>query len=228
MSPSSALPASGPARTARLLRALRPSCGPVRLVGLDGHAGSGKTTWAARLARELDGAPVLHLDDLARHDCLFGWTDRLEEQVLEPLRRGAPGRYTVYDWDRRRDAGTAVLPPEPVVLVEGVGAGRRELRPWLACLLWMDVPEAVAWERGRRRDGPAQAAFWRGWTRAERAHFSADPSRPHAHLLVRESDEGPVVLPGAGGAPGNSLYLTERHDIPGRGNGAVAGGDGNA
>ena len=47
------------------LRRLPPSCGPVRLVGVDGHAGSGKSTFAGQLAEALGGAPVLHLDDIA-------------------------------------------------------------------------------------------------------------------------------------------------------------------
>ncbi|MDJ1132428.1 uridine kinase family protein [Streptomyces iconiensis] len=173
------------------LTALPPSCGPVRLVGVDGHAGSGKTTLAALLSAELGGVPVLHLDDLAAHDVLFDWTDRLADQVLAPLGRGESARYEVYDWVERARTSEAVLPPAPVVLVEGVGAGRAALRPYLACLLWMDVPCGEAWRRGQERDGPAQRAFWEGWIPAERAHFARDPSRPYAHWLVRKAAGGP-------------------------------------
>jgi uridine kinase len=166
------------------LRALPPSCGPVRLVGVDGHAGSGKTTLAGALAAELGGAPVLHLDDVASHDALFGWTERVTRGVLDPLARGRTARYPVYDWERREFARTASLEPAPVVLVEGVGAGRRALRPHLAFLIWLAVPPSVAWERGRRRDGPGQAAFWREWTEAELRHFAEDPSSPFADILM--------------------------------------------
>ncbi|MEU2082733.1 hypothetical protein ABZ569_12730 [Streptomyces albus] len=175
---------------AHRLAALPPSCGPVRLVGVDGHAGSGKTTLARRLAALLGGAPVLHLDDVASHEALFDWTERLTEQVLRPLERGEPAHYEVYDWVARSRTGRAVLPPAPVVLVEGVGAGRAALRPYLACLLWMDMPPGDAWRRGQERDGPEQAGFWAGWIPAERAHFAADPSRPWADFLVREVSEG--------------------------------------
>ena len=54
------------------IRRLAPSCGPVRLVGVDGHAGSGKSTFAGRLAEALDGAPVLRLDDIDAHKELSG------------------------------------------------------------------------------------------------------------------------------------------------------------
>ncbi|MEU1789669.1 hypothetical protein ABZ553_28155 [Streptomyces sparsogenes] len=186
---------------ARRLRALPPSCGPVRLVAVDGHAGSGKTTFAGRLAAALGGAPVLHTDDLATHEELFAWTRRLDEQVLAPLARGATARYAPYDWVERRFAATLRrLDPAPVVLVEGVGAGRRALRPRLAHLLWMELPDVDSWRRGQLRDGPELSTFWDGWLPAERAHFAADPSRPYAGTLVVQRDEGYELLAGPAAA----------------------------
>ncbi|MBT2412275.1 hypothetical protein J7I94_17130 [Streptomyces sp. ISL-12] len=184
------------------LRRLPPSCGPVRLIGVDGHAGSGKSTFAGRLARALGGAPVLHLDDIASHEELFDWTGRLLEQVIEPFSRGGTARYTPYDWRARRFGPPRALPPAPVVLMEGVGAGRRALRPWLAALLWLELPPEEAWARGRARDGEEQREFWDGWVPAEREHFRRDPSRPHANLLVRsgqKEQEGYEVLAGPAG-----------------------------
>ncbi|AUG75622.1 hypothetical protein CFP65_0668 [Kitasatospora sp. MMS16-BH015] len=166
------------------LRALPPSCGRVRLIGVDGHAGSGKTTFAGRLAEALGGAPVVHLDDLATHAEPFGWVGRLREQLIEPLARGEVARHGVYDWVERRFASVREVPAAPVVLVEGVGTGRRAVRPWLAELVWMELPAPEARARGELRDGPELAEFWVGWAAAEAAHFAADPSRPHAGLLV--------------------------------------------
>ncbi|MFI9204317.1 uridine kinase [Streptomyces sp. NPDC053048] len=181
---------------ARRLRALPPSVGPVRLVAVDGHAGSGKTTFSERLAAALGGAPVLHLDDLATHEELFEWTGRLEEWVLAPFARGEAARYRAYDWVTRRFGAEHELPAAPVVLVEGVGAGRRAVRPHLACLLWMELTNEGSWERGQLRDGPELTEFWDGWKRAERAHFTTDPSRPYAELLVLQCKEGYKLLPG--------------------------------
>ncbi|WP_051837436.1 AAA family ATPase [Streptomyces sp. NRRL WC-3742] len=184
MAASGPLTANSLTALAGELGALAPSCGPVRLVAVDGHAGSGKTTFAARLAAALGGAPVVHLDDLATHEELFGWTHRLREQVIAPLAAGREARHGVYDWTLRRFAGTAVVPPAPVVLVEGVGAGRRAVRPWLARVIWMELDAASARRRGELRDGPELADFWAGWARAESAHFAADPSRPYAATRV--------------------------------------------
>ncbi|MFE0510210.1 uridine kinase [Streptomyces sp. NPDC058964] len=178
------------------LRELPPSCGPVRLVGVDGHAGSGKTTFTGHLAAALGGAPVLHLDDIASHDELFEWTGRLLTQVIEPFGRGETAAYAPYDWHARSFGPPRALPPAPVVLMEGVGAGRRALRPHLARLLWMELPDEESWTRGLLRDGSEQRDFWAGWVRAEQRHFAMDPSRPHADLLVLQSQKGYEVLPG--------------------------------
>lgn len=199
-------------RLADALRQSAPSCGASRLIAVDGHAGSGKSTLAALLSAALGGAPVLPLDALASHAEPFEWTERMRRQVIEPLRHGEPAHYLPYDWNARAFGAPLTLPAAPVVLIEGVGAGRAALRPWLARLLWMDLPREAAWRRGRRRDGPALAAFWDGWAAAERAHFAADPSRPFAQYLVRQhrgTDDAPSH--GAVGRTG-----TERPPVPER------------
>ncbi|PRH75739.1 hypothetical protein C6N75_29360 [Streptomyces solincola] len=142
------------------------------------------------------GGEVVHLDDLATHEELFGWTGRFRDWVLEPFSRGEPGRVHPYDWNTRLFGPPRLVPAADVVLVEGVGGGRRAVRPHLAGLVWMDRGPQESWARGRRRDGPPQTAFWDGWTVAESRHFAGDPSRPFAGWLVRECPEGYEWLPG--------------------------------
>ncbi len=151
---------------------------------------------------------MLHLDDVATHEELFTWTGRLLRQVVEPLRRGEPARYAPYDWTARSFGPSRELPAAPVILLEGVGAGRRALRPYLARLLWMELPHEEAWTRGQQRDGEAQSEFWDGWVRAERLHFAEDPSRPFADFLVRQRPEGYEVLKGPVGAPRPDASIT--------------------
>lgn len=191
-----------------------PSLGPVRLIGIDGHAGSGKSTFAGRLAEALGGAPVLHLDDVATHEELFGWAERLRAQVLEPLAAGRPARWAPYDWVERRLGPERVLEPAPVILVEGVGAGRRALRPRLARLLWMETPRARSWGRGRDRDGRELSDFWDGWERAELAHFSDDPSRPFADTVVRQSGTGYEWSSEASAIAPAGSFVTEGDGLP--------------
>ncbi|MBT2367662.1 hypothetical protein J7E88_20720 [Streptomyces sp. ISL-10] len=198
-------------RLAARLRALAPSCGPVRLIAVDGHAGSGKSTFSARLAAAFGGedVPVLHLDDLATHEELFAWTGRMLEEVIAPLSRGRSASFHPYDWNLRRFLPARPLPAAPVVLVEGVGAGRRALRPYLARILWMDRAAEESWSRGRRRDGRGLSDFWDGWTAAEMRHFAADPSRPYADILVRECPEGYELSTVATGTAQSDRSITE-------------------
>jgi uridine kinase len=190
------------------LRRLSPSCGPVRLIGVDGHAGSGKSTFAGQLADALGGAPVLHLDDIASHDELFDWTGRLMDEAITPLGRGETAHYAVYDWHARRLGPSRALPPAPVILLEGVGAGRRALRPHLARLLWMELSPEESWARGRSRDGAEQREFWEGWVTAEQRHFAEDPSRPYADLLVRQCQKGYTLTKGPAGTAGPDHDVT--------------------
>lgn len=164
------------------------------------------------MARALGDAPVLHLDDIASHDELFEWTGRLLAEVIGPLARGETAHYAPYDWRTRRFGPPVAVPPAPAVVVEGVGAGRRALRPHLARLLWMDLPHEESWSRGRARDGEEQREFWAGWVRAEREHFAADPSRPFADLLIRQSGKGYEVLTGPAGTVGPDQPLTQGDD----------------
>ncbi|BBA95946.1 hypothetical protein RVR_1026 [Actinacidiphila reveromycinica] len=194
------------------MQGLAPSCGATRVIAVDGHAGAGKTTLAGRLAAALDGCPVVHTDDLATHEEPFGWTDRLAAQVLAPLRAGRDGVHEVYDWHARRFAGERAVAASPYLLLEGVGTGRAALRPHLTLTLWLEVGPAEAHRRGLRRDGPELTRFWTGWTAAEDAHFAADPTRPHADLLVHQDrgrDGGYRFAPGpaARALPGP----TDRH-----------------
>jgi uridine kinase len=172
---------------------LPPSCGPVRLVAVDGPGGAGKTTFATRLAASFDGAAavqVVHTDDFASWDNQFGWAPRLRAGVIEPLRRGEPGRYQRYDWVEKRFAERHDVAPAPVVVVEGVGAAQSAFTDALAMTVWVDTPSDVRLARGLARDGEHMRDFWEQWIIGERAHFAADVTRRRADLVVAGDPAG--------------------------------------
>lgn len=170
---------------ARRIRALAPSCGPVRLIAVDGPAGAGKTTYARALAAALD-CQVVHSDDfpVPWHEGPGPWFTALREQVLAPLSQGRPGAFRRYDWVRGTYAERVTVPVAPVLLVEGVGTARRDAAHLLAYTIWVEAPEDVRLRRVLARDGAGLEERWRAWFAAERAWFAADGTRERADLVV--------------------------------------------
>ncbi|MEU0934758.1 hypothetical protein [Embleya sp. NPDC005971] len=172
------------ARIAARAVVLPPSVGRTRLVAVDGIGGSGKSTLADAIAARSGGAPVVRLDDFARPGDFFGWLPRLRAQLLEPLARGAAARCDTYDWAAYRVSGYSEVPAAPVLILEGVGAARRELGPVTALRIRVDTPAALAAARTLDRDGPELAWFWRLWRAAEAAHLADDRPWTRPHLRV--------------------------------------------
>jgi uridine kinase len=167
-----------------LARAVLAREGPVRLVGIDGCAGAGKTTFATRLAAAAGHAPTVHTDDFATHDVFMDWWPRLLDEVIEPLLNGQPATYTAYDWVRRAAGATVTIEPRPLVIIEGVGACRRAWRDRLATSIWIDAPRDVRLRRGLARDGEELEDFWREWMAAEDAYVAAENPAGSVDVLV--------------------------------------------
>lgn len=163
------------------------SCGPTRLIAIDGPGGAGKSTFAARLSGSFEGpdvVPVVHTDDFASWDNQFGWAPLLRTQVIEPLTRGEPARFRRYDWVARRFAEWHEVPVTDVLIVEGVGAAQRCFADALAMTLWVETPSDVRLARGIARDGDESREFWQQWIVGEWAHYAADDTAARADLVV--------------------------------------------
>lgn len=182
--------------------------GRVRVVAVDGPAGSGKTSFSARLCEHLRGEGLrvaeVHTDDL-----LEGWTDlvtfwpRLQQWVIEPLRRGESARYHKYDWIHRRfsDEWTLVILPD-VLVIEGVSAARAQAAPYLTLSVFLWAPRDVRLARGIERDGEALRPNWLRWMADEDRHFAADRTAERVDLIVdgapsvpHEEEDEFVLLP---------------------------------
>jgi uridine kinase len=171
-------------RLAARVRGSAPRLGGVRLVCVDGPAGSGKTTLADRLGVAL-GAQVLHVDDLLDGwGGLVGMLPRLQEWVLEPLAAGRPGRYRRYDWIAQEFAEWHDVPAADFLVLEGCGSARRAVDPVAVLRVWVEAPADVRLARWLARGGEADRAHWSGWAHDEAAHFLADETRSRADEIV--------------------------------------------
>ncbi|WP_061292139.1 uridine kinase family protein [Herbidospora cretacea] len=153
----------------------RPSCGPVRLVAVDGPGGSGKTTFAGLLSEALNGAPVVHSDDfpIPWDQGPESWFGHLRRDVLEPLGRGSAAVFSRYDWRRAAYAEPIEVPPADVVIVEGVSVARASCPA--AFRVWVEAPREVRQARVIARDGVCHTADWLVWTAAEDDWFAREP-----------------------------------------------------
>jgi uridine kinase len=179
----------------------RPARGPLRLVAVDGRAGSGKSTFARYLSGALGQAPVLRLDDFLSWDDLTEFWPRLEAQALLPLFQARNARYQARDWDNdpygRKLGEWKELPFAEVVVLEGVGSAREQIRNRLAYAIWIETPRPVCLERGILRDGKERRGLWTDWQKREDAFFDADPVKERVDLVVdgqRRLDEVQVYL----------------------------------
>ncbi|WP_432511663.1 uridine kinase family protein [Kineococcus sp. SYSU DK001] len=193
------------------------------VVAVDGRSASGKSTLAGLLHAEARRrgltSVVVHTDDLAWHHSFFDWADLLVEGVLAPLRRGVGVACTPPGWAPHGRSGSVDVPAgTDLVLVEGVGAGRREASAFLDALVWVQSDHALARVRGLERDvasgvngdRAAAEAFWDEWERAEQPFLAGQRPWERARLVVAGTpviDLAPGQLavspgPGASSAPG--------------------------
>ena len=167
-----------------LARSRPATLGQGRLVCVDGPAGSGKTTLAAEIAALAGGAAVVHMDDLFEG---WGGLERVDEQMetlLRPLATGFSGSYRRWDWPGNQWAETVLVPPAPLLVLEGVGSGTRAHADLTTVLVWVEVPFELRMARGLERDGDAVAEHWTRWARDEQEMFDRESTRQRADLVV--------------------------------------------
>lgn len=155
-----------------------------RLIAVDGCGGSGKSTFAARLAGALGGAPIIPTDDFASAELPIEWWPRMRDQVILPLRSGGTGHYQRYDWPSGELAEWVEVPRAPAVIIEGVSSGRLEWASELAFLIWVEAPRRVRLARGLERDGAAARQLWLGWMAAEDRYRRLHQPKQRADLIV--------------------------------------------
>jgi uridine kinase len=157
----------------RIRRAEIPSGLATRIVGIDGLGGSGKTTLATRLSQRL-GANTLHTDYFASWQHPFDWYPRLIVEALSPLAAGDNARFQCTDWESGLLGPWVHLSSTPIIVLEGVSATRRALRPLLAYRIWIDAARDVRVARGMERDGAEMRRRWEAWMRAEDRYMSSE------------------------------------------------------
>jgi hypothetical protein len=101
----------------------------------------------------LPGAAVVHTDDVAWAHSRFGWDDSMLAGILAPLHAGRDVHYQPPAWRPHRRSGYIdVSADASTVVIEGVGASRRQVAHLVDVAIWVQSDADGARRRGVRRD----------------------------------------------------------------------------
>jgi uridine kinase len=165
------------------------------LVGVDGTAGSGKTTFTRALVALDPGLDVIQMDEFGlpsadREDpgdeapdrvaAQLDWR-RLRSSVLLPLSRDQPARYQRYDPATDAMAEWRMVPVGGIVIVEGRYACVKALATFFDFRIWVDSPRQ---QRRDRLDRGRPLDRHRAWLPAEEAYLASQDPAAQAHLRV--------------------------------------------
>ncbi len=169
----------------------RPNEFATRLVGVDGYGGSGKSTFAERLAKYLGTKKIIHTDDFASWDNPVDWWPRLLQQVIEPLTRGETAHWQRYDWNTKQLAEWHDTESGGVVVIEGVTATREAWRRFLTYRIWVECPRSLRLQRGLERDGQDAHALWEEWMVEEDKYVKLEKPQTYADLIIDGTSSAP-------------------------------------
>ncbi len=165
------------------------------VLAIDGRSSSGKTTLADRMHSAVTGSAVVHTDDIAWYHSRFGWADLLVDGILLPARHGSAVIFQPPRWAEHGRTGTINVPAHcPLLIIEGVGAGRRETADLTDALMWVQSDQREATRRSLARvgqtGGPASVEALRAWM-SEEDPFLAD-QRPWERANVIAAGTPPI------------------------------------
>ena len=166
------------------------------VLAVDGRSSSGKTTLAARLQDAIAGSAVVHTDDIAWWHSRFGWADLLINGVLVPFHRGEPVSFRPPRWAEHDRQGSIGVPARcPVLVIEGVGAGRSEVSHLIDALVWVQADQQEAKRRSLARvgqsGGPRTVRDHLEWMAEEEPFLAGERPWNRADMLVAGTPQTP-------------------------------------
>lgn len=143
------------------------------MIAIEGFGGSGKSTLAENLKNLLGNTYVVNIDDFIIKDKVSDATksnfdrQRLEQQVLSPIKHGLRATYQQLNWNSNTLSEPITIPDVDYLIVEGVSSTDPSIEHYYDFTIWVETPAAIAEQRGRARDrsnGEDNDALWQSWT----------------------------------------------------------------
>jgi len=159
------------------------------LLAIDGPAGAGKTTLAAKLEAELSvdsTVRVIHMDDLYN-----GWEDALGEGLTKVLHvvtsahlAGKECEIAIFNWYSMQFDRHEIIEPTDILILEGVGAAQKVVRTAGATTYWLDIEPEIGLRRVLARDGAHIEQQMRQWQIDQDKHFADDQTRENCEFKL--------------------------------------------
>jgi uridine kinase len=159
------------------------------LLAIDGPAGAGKTTLAAKLEAEYSAhasVRTIHMDDLYN-----GWENALGEdltKVLESITSAhlAGHGFVIkkFNWHLMHFDREEQIAPTDYLILEGVGAAQAVVRKTGATTYWLDIDAETGLQRVLARDGAHIELEMRQWQIQQSIHFAADKTRENCEFKL--------------------------------------------
>jgi hypothetical protein len=135
------------------------------------------------------GSAVVHTDDIAWWHSRFGWAELLIDEILVPARQDRAVSYRPPAWAERGREGSIEVPAGcPLLVIEGDGAGRREVTDLIDSLIWVQADEREAERRGLNRIGQPNETptlrHYRDWMAEEEPFNAAQRTWERADVIV--------------------------------------------
>ena len=159
------------------------------LLAIDGPAGAGKTTLAAKLEAEYSihsTVRIIHMDDLYN-----GWNDGLGQSLTDTLQAittaylsGNQCTVKVFNWHLMNFDREEVIVPTDYLILEGVGAAQKVVRDAGAITYWLDIDAETGLQRVLARDGAHIEEEMRQWQIQQSIHFAKDQTRENCEIKL--------------------------------------------
>jgi uridine kinase len=159
------------------------------LYAIDGPAGAGKTTYAAKLEAELSvtgSVKVIHMDELYN-----GWDNALSNALSEILDRistahlaGREFVIKIFNWHTMKFDREETVAITDHLIIEGVGAAQQIVRETGAITYWLDIEPEIGLQRVLDRDGAHIEQQMRQWQVDQDKHFARDETRENCEFKL--------------------------------------------
>lgn len=161
------------------------------LLSIEGGAGSGKTTLAARLSEKVGGA-VHHMDDFFLPPALRTperlsapgagvHYERFQEEVIEGIFSGAPFSYGVFDCSVGEITKERKIGLERLHIIEGVYSAHPFFGDIYDLRIFLEISEEEQIRRIRARNKEKAEMFFTRWIPMENRYFK--------HFAVKENSD---------------------------------------